>query len=97
MGDEDEKYFTDKNNDVDWQFMAGIKDGKLLERLIDADRASDDGLLKKLVAETEELYGKLASYKIVKDDSNLDVDNLIYMLQLMQAVMEVWSALLSCL
>jgi hypothetical protein len=89
MADDDERFFTDKNENVDWPLVFSKRDGGLLDKLLEADRSNDEKALDALVEETEALYDKLSTQKIDKDDTNANVDNLVYLVQMMQSIMEV--------
>lgn len=90
MADEEETIFKDKVEDVDWQLVLEKQEQGLLDRLIEADKASDSSTIEKLVDEAEGLFSKLAAFKVDKDDAKAqDVDNLIHLFQMAQTVMEI--------
>jgi hypothetical protein len=92
MADEDERVFADKSANIDWPLIFSKRDGGLLDKLVEADRSNDEQALETLLGETEALYDKLSTQKIDKDDANTDVDNLVYLVQMMQSIMEVRGA-----
>lgn len=90
MADDEETIFKEKLEDVDWQLILEKQDQGLLDRLLEADKASDSSTIEKLVDEAEDIFGKLATFKVDKDDTKAqDLDNLIYLFQMAQTVMEI--------
>ncbi|KAJ1484061.1 hypothetical protein T484DRAFT_1798226, partial [Baffinella frigidus] len=89
MAEEDAPMFKSKETSIDWGFVLGLKEKGVVEKLVKADADGDNDALETLMAEVDGTYGKLANWKVDKDDALANVDNMQFLFELTQSVMEI--------
>ena len=80
--------FVDKEADVDWDLLLGIKNAGTLTELQQADKNQDKAQCDQLLAEAENHLAKVCGFKVNKDDSRADVENLMFLFEFTQALLE---------
>ena len=84
-----DKVFADKDADVDWDLVLGIRDAGTLGKLQQAEANDDSDAYDAVVTELEKHYATLCAFKVNKDDAKADVGNLGFLFELTQALFEV--------
>jgi len=89
MGDDSDAIFADKENDVDWDMVLGLKQEGTLAKLQQAEKNGDAQQYDTLVTEALKQYAAICSFKVNKDDAKTDVENLSFLFEFTQALLEV--------
>ena len=84
-----DKVFADKDADVDWDLVLGIREVGTLGKLQQAEANADSDAYDAVVTELEKHYATLRAFKVNKDDAKADVGNLGFLFELTQALFEV--------
>lgn len=83
-----EQIFADKEAEVDWDLLLGIKEAGMLIKLHQADKNQDKAQRDKLLAEAEHHLTTVCRFKVNKDDSRADIENLTFLFEFTQALLE---------
>ena len=90
----DDTLFTNKDKRIEWATILELKESKILDRIIEADKLGNEDLLGQLLEQLEGRAGFvfLASLKVDPEDGNASADSLCFLFRLTQAVMEIESS-----
>jgi DNA repair exonuclease SbcCD ATPase subunit len=86
--EDDDAVFAEKDTDVDWDLVKSLKTDDIVNKLQQAAKNQDAEQYAKLVTETEKHYKALCGFKVNKDDTNADVENLSFLFELTQLLLE---------
>jgi chromosome segregation ATPase len=88
----EEAVFADKDNDVDWDLLDGIKQEGTVAKLQQAAKNQDQEQFETLSTEVEKHYRAICGFRVNKDDArSADVDKLSFLFEFTQTLLEVKS------
>ena len=84
--------FEAKVNNVDWEMLDSIKQEGIVAKLQQAANDQDREQFEMLSSEVEKQYGAVCGFRVNKEDArSADVDNLSFLFEFTQTLLEVKS------